>query len=95
MYAFACLVLERFAMLSAWSNAVNTAAVLASVVFFALAVGSYILHGWLRDTRNQLQSPHKLGRVHVPGAPMLVFMLLLILAEVGGFLVLFAGFALR
>lgn len=95
MYAFACLVLERFAVLSAWSNAVNTAAVLASVVFFALAVGSYILHGWLRDTRNQLQSPHKLGRVHVPGAPMLVFMLLLILAEVGGFLVLFAGFALR
>ncbi len=95
MYAFACLVLERFAALSAWSNAVNMAAVLASVLFFALAVVSYILHGWLQDTRNQLKPPHQLGKVHMPGTTMVVFMVLLILAEVGGFLVLLAGFALR
>ncbi|WP_237440400.1 hypothetical protein [Alcanivorax sp. DP30] len=95
MYAFACLVLERFAALSVWSNAVNTVAVLASVVFFGLAVGSYILHGYMQDTRNQLQSPHKLGSVHVPGASMVLFMVLLIVAEVGGFLVLFAGFLWR
>ncbi len=95
MYAFACLVLERFAALSVWSNAVNTAAVLASMLFFALAVGSYILHGWLQDTRNQLQSPHRLGRAHLPGGVMTGFMVLLIAAEVGGFLVLFAGFAVR
>ena len=92
MYAFACLVLERFAALSIWSNAVNTAAVLASMLFFALAIGSYILHGWLGDTRNQLQTPHRLGQGTVPGAAMVSFMVLLILAEVGGFLVLFAGF---
>lgn len=95
MYAFACLVLERFAALSVWSNAVNSAAVLASMLFFALAVGSYILHGWLQDTRNQLQSPHQLGRVHVPGVSMVLFMVLLIVAEVGGFLVLFSGFLWR
>lgn len=92
MYAFACLVLERFAALSVWSNAVNTAAVLASVLFFALAIGSYILHGWLKDTRNQLQSPHRLGSNTVPGGLMVAFMVLLVVAEVGGFLVLFAGF---
>ncbi len=92
MYAFACLVLERFASLSAWSNAVNTAAVLVSMLFFALAVGSYILHGWLRDTRNQLQPPHQLGKAHFPGGAMVLFMVSLIVAEVGGFLVLFAGF---
>jgi hypothetical protein len=41
MYAFACLLLERFAALSAWSAPVNTAAVIASVAFFAMAVVTY------------------------------------------------------
>ena len=95
MYAFACLVLERFAALSVWSNAVNTAAVLASMLFFALAVGSYILHGWLQDTRNQLQPPHRLGNGSLPAGFMVTFMVLLIVAEVGGFMVLFAGFMAR
>ncbi len=44
MYAFACLVLERFALLSVWEDWVNTLAVLACLIFFALAIGSYILH---------------------------------------------------
>ncbi len=95
MYAFACLVLERFANLSAWNNTVNTIAVLASMLFFTLAVGSYILHGWLQDTRNQLQTPHQLGQFKLPGGAMLGFMWLLIVAEVGGFMVLFAGFIAR
>ncbi|EKF73022.1 hypothetical protein A11A3_15764 [Alcanivorax hongdengensis A-11-3] len=94
MYAFACLVLERFARLSVWSETVNTVAVLASVLFFALAVGSYILHGWLQDTRNQLQPPHRVGGASMPAGVMALFMWALVVAEIGGFLVLFSGFAL-
>ena len=66
MYAFACLVLERFALLSVWEDWVNTLAVLACLIFFALAIGSYILHGMLKDTRNQLQKPHSMGAATVP-----------------------------
>ncbi|MCG8392870.1 MAG: hypothetical protein MI745_07290 [Pseudomonadales bacterium] len=95
MYAFACLVLERFARLSVWDDAINTLAVLASMLFFALAVGSYILHGMLKDTRNQLQQPHRFGRGALPAGFMKAFMVSLIVAEVGGFAVLFAGYAMR
>ncbi|MBM7334991.1 hypothetical protein [Alloalcanivorax marinus] len=93
MYAFACLVLERFAALSVWPEWVNVLAVLASVLFFALAVGSYILHGLLKDTRNQLQKPHAFGRWTLAPRMMMTFMWALVIAEIGGFLVLLAGFA--
>ena len=93
MYAFACLVLERFASLSVWPEWVNVLAVLASVLFFALAVGSYILHGALKDTRNQLQKPHTFGSGFLPAWMMTAFMWALVAGEIGGFLVLFAGFA--
>ena len=93
MYAFACLVLERFAALSVWPGWVNVLGVLASVLFFALAVGSYILHGALQDTRNQLQKPHSFGSGVLPAWAMTTFMWALVVAEIGGFLVLFAGFA--
>lgn len=95
LYAFACLVLERFALLSVWDDWINTVAVLASLLFFGLAIGSYILHGFLQDTRNQLQRPHRLGGGSVPAVAMTSFMVLLIVAEVGGFAVLFAGFVMR
>lgn len=93
MYAFACLVLERFATLSVWPEWVNVLGVLASVLFFALAVGSYILHGALQDTRNQLQKPHAFGSRFLPAWTITTFMWVLVVAEIGGFLVLFAGFA--
>jgi hypothetical protein len=82
MYAFACLVLERFASLSVWPEWVNV-----------LAVGSYILHGALKDTRNQLQKPHAFGSGFLPAGLMTAFMWALVAGEIGGFLVLFAGFA--
>ncbi|MBO1853031.1 hypothetical protein J4G52_05635 [Burkholderia cenocepacia] len=91
MYAFACLLLERFAALSAWSAPVNTAAVIASVAFFAMAVVTYMVHGFLGDTENQLERPHKLGRATLPNLLITGFMVALILAEIGGFLVLLAG----
>lgn len=92
MYAFACLLLERFASLSVWSEAVNFWAVAASVIFFALAVASYVLHGFLRDTRNQLRRPHQIGPMTLPNILMTAFMAALIIAEIGGAAVLFVGY---
>lgn len=92
MYAFACLVLAEFAKLSAWPEAVNAWAVAVPIVFFASAVMMYAVHGMLRDTDNQLRRPHRLGAATLPGAFITLYMVALIAGEVGGFLVLFAGF---
>ncbi len=91
MYAFAAVVLERLAAYSSWPDLVNLWAVLASCLFFALAIGTYVMHGALKDTTNQLKRPHKLGSYHLPTWLVMGFMLSLIMAEVGGFLVLFTG----
>lgn len=91
MYAFSALLLAVFAWLSAWSDVVNFWATLLPVIFFAAAIGTYVVHGVLRDTNNQLARPHRLGPVTLPGLLIQGFMWALIVAEVGGFLVLFAG----
>jgi len=93
LYAFACILLAEFAKLSAWSDSVNFWATLGPIVFFAESVLIYILHGFLRDTDNQLAKPHKLGNHTLPGSLIHLFMWLLIVVETGGFLVLFAGAA--
>src|SRR5690625_1934590 len=93
MYAFAVLVLERLALFSAWPEQVNLWAVLASCLFFALAIGTYVVHGLLKDTTNQLKRPHRLGTWYLPPYLVMGCMLALIMAEVGGFLVLFPGAA--
>ena len=95
MYAFACLVLAEFARLSAWTPLVNLLAVAFPVAFFASAVVAYGLHGWLRDTDNQLRRPHKLGRGHIHGGVMSLYIYALIAGEIGGFIVLLAGSADR
>jgi hypothetical protein len=51
--------------------------------YFFAAVAGYALHGWRRDTTNQM---------HPPTPAMHGFMATLIVAEIGGFLVLVAGF---
>lgn len=91
MYSFACLVLAQFVALSVWSPWVDFWATLAPILFFANAVLAYAVHGWLRDTENQLLKPHVLGRFTVPDATMRGFMWMLAAAEIGGFLALFAG----
>lgn len=93
MYAFACLVLAEFARLSAWPPMVNLIAVAAPVIFFASAVGTYAVHGVLRDTDNQLRRPHRLGRGHVHGGVVGLYIHALIVGEVSGFLVLLTGSA--
>ena len=67
-------------------------AVAAPLLFFALAISMYVLHGILRDTDNQLRSPHKLGAFTLPGVMLHGFMFLLAVAEIGGFAVLLWGF---
>ena len=90
-YAFAALLLAQFAQLSAWRETLNLWATALPLAFFALAIGGYVLHGWLDDTDNQFRRPQRVGRLALPKHGLLLFMLLLIGAEIGGFVVLFAG----
>jgi uncharacterized membrane protein YqjE len=83
LYSFATLLVAVFVELSAWPSWVNTAAAATIVVFFVGAIGSYILHGAKRDTTNQLSEPGR--NIHLA-------MTALIVGEIGGFLVLLAGF---
>lgn len=92
MYAFASLVLVEFAGLSAWPDAVNAAAVAVPLFFFCSSVAIYAVHGVLDDTDNQLRRPHRLGKRHVHGGAISLYMYLLTAGELGGFLVLFSGF---
>jgi hypothetical protein len=83
LYSFALLLVATFVELSGWSALVNLLAAGALAVYFFVAVAGYNLHGWRRDTDNQLRDPN-------PGVG--AFMNSLIVAEIGGWLVLVAGF---
>ncbi|MFT4200808.1 hypothetical protein [Gordonia sp. (in: high G+C Gram-positive bacteria)] len=83
MYAFATLILAALVSLSGWPAWVNAACVVVELFFFVGAIGSYALHGALRDTSNQFHPR--------PGGAVRGFMLALIVGEVGGVLVLVAG----
>jgi hypothetical protein len=83
LYSFATLLVAVFVELSAWPAWVNAAAAATIILFFVGAIGSYILHGAKRDTTNQLSQP---------GRSIHVAMWALIIAEIGGFVVLLAGF---
>ncbi len=83
LYSFALLLVATFVELSEWSTLVNLLAAGAMTLYFYAAVAGYALHGWRRDTDNQI-------RDRVPG--LHPFMVTLIVAEIGGWLVLIAGF---
>lgn len=89
MYSFACLLLLELTRRAGLPDTVESGIVLALILFFALAQGSYMLHGLLRDTDNQLARPHRLGGSVWPSWMMTLFMATLITVEVTGFLVLF------
>ena len=91
LYAFAALLLAQFAALSAYSLQVNFWAALVPLVFFAAAIAGYIVHGLLNDTDNQFRAPQKIGTMALPRGGLHSFMWLLMLGEIGGFAVLFAG----
>lgn len=83
LYSFALLLVAAFVELSGWSALVNMLASGAMAFYFFAAVGGYAVHGWRRDTDNQFRDPIAGTRA---------FMIALIVAEIGGWLVLVAGF---
>ena len=83
LYAFATLLTAVFVELSGWSTAVNAIAAGVLVFFFASAIVSYMIHGYKRDTDNQLRDPAR--GTHG-------FMWALLAGEIGAFAVLLAGF---
>lgn len=92
LYSFAALVIAMLAHYSPWPEHVDLFAVFFPVLYFALAIGGYVIHGLLRDTDNQFLKPHVMGRMRIPPAMLHFFMWTLIVAEIGGVGVLFAGF---
>jgi hypothetical protein len=84
LYSFALLLLAAFVELSGFSELVNLLAACSMALFFFVSVAGYTLHGYLKDTDNQFRDPAR----GVKG-----YMLALIAAEIGGWLVLVAGFA--
>ncbi|MGI8460270.1 MAG: hypothetical protein ACR2OC_01355 [Solirubrobacterales bacterium] len=83
LYSFAALLIAAFVELSAFSTTVNLLAAFALIFFFAAAIAGYCYQGWKAETTNQFADP-------IPGTHP--YMYALILAEIGGFAVLFAGF---
>ncbi len=83
LYSFATLLIAVFVELSGWPTWVNLTAAMVVVLFVVIAIVTYISHGLKRDTTNQFEHPDR--GVHAG-------MLALIVAEIGGFAVLFAGF---
>jgi hypothetical protein len=83
LYSFATMLVAVFVELSAWSTWVNLTAAMVLVAFFVIAILEYIAHGLKRDTTNQFE--HPTPALHAG-------MIALIVAEVGGFSVLLAGF---
>lgn len=91
LYAFAALLLAKFAEISQLSATLELFAVGAVVLYFAIAISTYFIHGLLRDTENQLKAPHSIGTLKLPPVVISLQMWTLIAAEIGGFLILFYG----
>ena len=88
MYAFSAQLLAVFAAISAFSNLVNTVAVIPPLLFFGIAILHYVQLGITTDSNNSLRdSPDK--------AKDYLVLKILAIAEVGGFSVLLCGFFLR
>src|SRR3954447_2162322 len=83
LYSFALLLIATFVEFSGWGVLVNLLAAGALAFYFYAAVFGYMVHGLKRDTENQF---------HRPGRGLEAFMASLIVAEIGGWLVLIAGF---
>lgn len=83
LYSFALLLVATFVELSGWGTTANLLAAGALGFYFYAAVAGYAFHGRKRDTDNQFRD-----KAHGTDA----FMLSLIAAEIGGWLVLIAGF---
>jgi hypothetical protein len=83
LYSFAALVMMKLVEYSPYSNAVQIWATAVPLILFAAALCTYVYHGFLEDTENQLAE-----RNFVTTWGMAI----LIGGEIGGVLVLFWGF---
>lgn len=82
LYSFAALLLAKFIEISELSEGVELIATSLLVAYFAMAIISYMVQGFLKQTDNQLK----------PVTPLVNgFMWTLVIAEIGGFVVLFYG----
>jgi hypothetical protein len=86
LYSFALLLVAAFVEFGQWSFSVNLAASSAMALYFATAVAGYTAHGLRKDTVNQFS--------RATGS-LKVFMATLVAVEIGGWLVLVAGFVDR
>jgi len=92
MYAFSALLLREFVPYSPLSPAGTIWAAGIPLLFFAAAIATYVIHGILRDTDNQLRNPHRLGQRTLPALMIHGFMWALAIGEIGGFAILLWGF---
>jgi hypothetical protein len=81
-YSFALLLIASFVQLSGFGEAVNLIAAGAMALYFYGATAG-LRHGYLRDTDNQF---------HDASPRLGIFMYTLIVAEIGGWVTLVAGF---
>ena len=90
MYAFACVLIYQFVLISELNDWLELLAVVLLVGYFATAIISYFVHGIKRDTKNQLNLPDR--DQQTPVQKMIPwYMWSLITAEIGGFIILFWG----
>jgi hypothetical protein len=88
LYSFAALLIAVFAALSAFPDVVNLVATVVPLFFFGFAIFLYIQLGLKNETDNQFRT------LADPGT-MKVLMMALMIGEIGGFGMLFAGLIWR
>lgn len=91
-YAFACLVLARFAEFSPYPMGFTAGAAGLAIVHFAFAIVAYVVHGIFQTTDNQFRPPHQLGRLRLGSMSVKALMWSLAISEIAGSGVLFWGF---
>lgn len=91
LYGFACITLAVLSYFSTFSPQGNLIAVVVVILFFAMAVAGYLIQAVLNGPDNQLRQPHRIGRHSMPRSGLMLFMVALVISEIGGTLYLFAG----
>lgn len=82
LYSFAAILIATFVEISQLSNTIESIATILLIAYFFFAILSYMIQGILGKTDNQLRNI---------SASTKWFMWSLIVAEIGGFVILFYG----
>lgn len=75
LYAYAMTLLSLLTLQTSLSPARQVSLLVVLACCFGFAIGSYVLHGLLRDTDNQFRKPLVLGKRHLHGATADIIML--------------------